>query len=334
MKPSRWAMVARKLIRSSGVLMRAAVLATAICLSIIGVSLAEDAGAAIRKPTNIPAQTLGSALEALAKAYDIQLIYRSEVVGGLHTHGAVGDLTAEEALKELLGGTGLVYRYLNEKTVTIVPSLNGTSGLDRLGNGYSANAEGSQGGSGTSFGADSRNAGTSEEVHEGAGTPPTRMRLAQAGQQSHAGGDAQTPQSSTLETITVTAAKVRALDQFTPTGSRLGLTALETPGSLDVIDSDEMLGRGFNSVEEAADSLPGVTSGGSPGDLEQFSMRGFTGDQILSLYNGLYIGPANITNRPQNTFNLESVEILKGPASVLYGQGAVAGAVNVVSKGQ
>jgi iron complex outermembrane recepter protein len=125
---------------------------------------------------------------------------------------------------------------------------------------------------------------------------------------------------------------VRSLDQFTPTGSRLGLTALETPGSLDVIDSDEMLGRGFNSVEEAADSLPGVTSGGSPGDLEQFSMRGFTGDQILSLYNGLYIGPANITNRPQNTFNLESVEILKGPASVLYGQGAVAGAVNVVSK--
>src|SRR5207253_2819033 len=54
---------------------------------------------------------------------------------------------------------------------------------------------------------------------------------------------------------------------------------------------------------------------------------------IVSLYNGLYIGPANITNRPQNTFNLESVEILKGPASVLYGQGAVAGAVNVVSKG-
>jgi len=99
-----------------------------------------------------------------------------------------------------------------------------------------------------------------------------------------------------------------------------------------VIDNDEMLGRGFSSVEQAADTLPGVTSGGSPGDLEQFTMRGFTGDQIPSLYNGLYIGPANITNRPQNTFNLASVEILKGPASVLYGQGAVGGVVNVVSK--
>lgn len=107
---------------------------------------------------------------------------------------------------------------------------------------------------------------------------------------------------------------------------------METPGSLDVIDNDEMVGRGFSSVEQAADAMPGVTSGGSPGDLEQFSMRGFTGDQIPSLYNGLYIGPANITNRPQNTFNLQSVEILKGPASVLYGQGAVGGVVNVVSK--
>jgi len=144
---------------------------------------------------------------------------------------------------------------------------------------------------------------------------------------------ASTDTQTQLEEVTVTASKVRSLEQFTPTGSRLGLSALETPGSLDVIDSDEMLGRGFSSVEEAADSLPGVTSGGSPGDLEQFSMRGFTGDQIVSLYNGLYIGPANITNRPQNTFNLASVEILKGPASVLYGQGAVAGAVNVVSKG-
>jgi iron complex outermembrane receptor protein len=146
-------------------------------------------------------------------------------------------------------------------------------------------------------------------------------------------GGAQTQQPKEIQMITVTAAKIRVLDQFTPAGSRLGLTALETPGSHDMIDSDQMLGRGFSSVEAAANSLPGVTSGGSPGDLEQFSMRGFTGDQIVSLYNGLYIGPANITNRPQNTFNLESVEILKGPASVLYGQGAVAGVVNVVSKG-
>ncbi|TWB39093.1 iron complex outermembrane receptor protein [Nitrospirillum pindoramense] len=136
-----------------------------------------------------------------------------------------------------------------------------------------------------------------------------------------------------VDVITITAAKTRSLEQFTPTASRLGLSARETPATLDVIDSDQMIGRGFATVEQAADSLPGVTSGGSPGDPSSFAMRGFTGDQITVLRNGLYIGPSDMTNRPQNTFNLASVEILKGPASVLYGQGAIGGVVNVVNKG-
>src|SRR5581483_2949682 len=327
---SSLAMVGKRLIQQSGVFMRALVLVTAVCLSVVGLSHADPARAAIRKPTNIPAQSLGLALQALAKEYDIQLIYRSEVVGGLHTNGAVGNLTAEEALKQLLGASGLVYRYLNERTVTIVANPGGTTRTSPSSGADSAQADSNSAGAGASFGVDPPNGEVKDPDQKAEQDSHNPVRLAQAGQQDYSGEAPGEP--SEIQTITVTAAKVRALDQFTPTGSRLGLTALETPGSLDVIDSDEMLGRGFNSVEEAADSLPGVTSGGSPGDLEQFSMRGFTGDQIVSLYNGLYIGPANITNRPQNTFNLESVEILKGPSSVLYGQGAVAGAVNVVSK--
>jgi iron complex outermembrane receptor protein len=297
---------------------RIAIIATAIGLSMVGLAAAGDAQAAISKPTNIPAQGLGPALQTLAKDRDFQVLYRTEVVGDLRTRGAVGTLTSEEALRQLLSGTGLTYRFLDDKTVTIVPVPSASSRVDGSGIGYSMFSVADQ---------DSSAAPDAKASFSGG------FRLAQAGQGSTSAAEVQTQQPAEIQAITVTAAKVRALDQFTPTGSRLGLTALETPGSLDVIDSDEMLGRGFSSVEQAADSLPGVTSGGSPGDLEQFSMRGFTGDQILSLYNGLYIGPANITNRPQNTFNLESVEILKGPASVLYGQGAVAGAVNVVSKG-
>src|SRR5713101_623315 len=140
------------------------------------------------------------------------------------------------------------------------------------------------------------------------------------------------PAAAELNEVTVTAAKMRSLEQFTPTGSRLGLSAQELPASLDVIDNDEMIGRGFFNVQQAADSQPGVTSGGSPGDQSQFSMRGFTGNQITVLRNGLYVGPSNMTTRDQNSFNVGSVEILKGPASVLYGQGAIAGALNVVDK--
>jgi iron complex outermembrane receptor protein len=140
------------------------------------------------------------------------------------------------------------------------------------------------------------------------------------------------PSGTPLEEITITAAKLRSLEQFTPTGSRLGLSEQELPATLDLIDNDEMIGRGFFNVQQAADSQPGVTSGGSPGDQSQFSMRGFTGNQITVLRNGLYVGPSNMTTRDQNSFNVGSVEILKGPASVLYGQGAIAGALNVVDK--
>ena len=39
-----------------------------------------------------------------------------------------------------------------------------------------------------------------------------------------------------------------------------------------------------------------------------------------------------MSTRPANTWNLEKIEILKGPASVLHGEGAVGGAINFVTK--
>jgi iron complex outermembrane recepter protein len=140
------------------------------------------------------------------------------------------------------------------------------------------------------------------------------------------------PAEESLAEVTITAAKLRPLDAVTPTGSRLGLSVQETPGTIDVIDSDQMLGRGYSTLEHATASMAGIITGGSPGDLADFSMRGFSGEQVVMLRDGLYLGPSNMTNRPANTFNLERVEVLKGPASVLYGQGPVGGAVNAVSK--
>jgi iron complex outermembrane receptor protein len=136
----------------------------------------------------------------------------------------------------------------------------------------------------------------------------------------------------TVEEVVVTGEQVRSLEQFTPTGSRLNLSAKETPATLDVINNATITTRGFLFVEEAANSMPGVTSGGAPGDLENFHIRGFSDTQITVLHNGIYVGPSDMVNRPQNAFNVESVEILKGPASVLYGQGAIGGAINVVNK--
>lgn len=88
-------------------------------------------------------------------------------------------------------------------------------------------------------------------IHTGRRSGLLVIALMSVGAASQARADE--PDSAvTLDTITVTAAKIRSLEQFTPTGSRLGLSAQELPATLDVIDNDEMLGRGPTSEAFAA----------------------------------------------------------------------------------
>jgi iron complex outermembrane receptor protein len=122
------------------------------------------------------------------------------------------------------------------------------------------------------------------------------------------------------------------LAQPSDAGSRLGLSLLETPATLEIIDATTMRARGYKQVAEAVQSLPGVVAGESPAAPSTFSMRGFTRSQITILRDGLWVGPANMVMRPQNTFNLDRIEVLRGPNSVLHGQGAVAGTINTVNK--
>jgi hypothetical protein len=104
-----------------GAFMRIAVIATVICCSIIGLATADNANASIRKSTHIASQGLGPALEQLAQSRGLQVLYLSSTVRNVQTHGADGDITAEEAFDQLLTGTGLTYRYLDKNTITVVP---------------------------------------------------------------------------------------------------------------------------------------------------------------------------------------------------------------------
>jgi iron complex outermembrane receptor protein len=116
------------------------------------------------------------------------------------------------------------------------------------------------------------------------------------------------------------------------TGSRLGLSVRETPASVEVITQEVMERRGAGTLVEALRGAAGVTAGGAPGSPGIASMRGFTGNAVVYLYDGSPVSQAAMSSRPQDSFNFDRIEVLKGPASVLFGTGAVGGVVNFVTK--
>jgi len=90
--------------------MRIMVVAAAVSLSFVGLAVAQDAGASIKRPVSIEAQGLETALKAFAQTSGLQIVYVSEDVRARQTGGAAGDFTPEEALRQILGGTGLTPR--------------------------------------------------------------------------------------------------------------------------------------------------------------------------------------------------------------------------------
>ncbi|UFZ02735.1 TonB-dependent receptor [Bradyrhizobium ontarionense] len=113
--------------------------------------------------------------------------------------------------------------------------------------------------------------------------------------------------------------------------SRLGLTPRETPASVEVVGADTIREQGYHTTVDTVKGATGVTAGDAPNDVA-YAMRGFQGNQINVTYNGINIGPTGFTALTMETFNLDRVEFLKGPSSIVSGQGAVGGAINFVTK--
>lgn len=142
-----------------------------------------------------------------------------------------------------------------------------------------------------------------------------------------------------LPAVTVQATSVDegASDLHTPTsaGSRLGLTALQTPASTSSLSGAQVRGRNNLSVQDAVTRSPGISFLGSPGNGgTALSARGFTGHgATMQLYDGTrqYVGAGTVTF-PVDTWSVARIDVLRGPASVLYGEGATGAVINVVPK--
>jgi outer membrane receptor protein involved in Fe transport len=283
----------------------------------VSLAAAAEGWAAIKQQTRIDAQDLGPALETLAEEHGFQILYRTELVRGLRVHAIKGELTTEQALQQLLSGTGLTYSYLDENAVTIVPASNGAIG--NAANSLSSAEE------------PAVQAGTAEPGNKdpSASQPPARRsRLAQADRAAPSGSSP----PAQLEVVVVTA-------------QRRSENIQDVPMSVSVIDGKTLEELGATTLRDYAGYLPGLTlvPGPAPGQ-NQIIMRGLNMPGAGSGLNATYVddspitfshgAPVSLVNNALDLvpYDLSRIEAEFGPQGTLYGANAMGGVLKYVTR--
>ena len=201
---------------------------------------------------NIPSGTLESVLLAFQKSSGLQVVIPNDAMRELASPGVVGRYSPEQALREILRGTGISYRFSDKQTVIL-------------------------------------------EIH--AGTEEVEVR-----------DESRVVLSSTKYTEPL----------------------LDTPQTINVISKEVMEEQGATTLRDVLKNVPGLTitagEGGNPAG-DNLTLRGF------SARNDIFIdGVRDLSPQSRDPFNLEQVEVVKGPGSAFTGRGSTGGSINLLNK--
>jgi iron complex outermembrane receptor protein len=116
------------------------------------------------------------------------------------------------------------------------------------------------------------------------------------------------------------------------TATKTDIRLIENPQSVSVVTADELADRKVETLDEALRYTAGVTPNMKPWAVDEFSMlRGFELGTAGIFRDGL-LTSGRAYAAPIEPYGLERLEVLRGPASVLYGQSPPGGMINAVSK--
>ncbi|MBL8268973.1 TonB-dependent receptor [Steroidobacter sp.] len=134
-----------------------------------------------------------------------------------------------------------------------------------------------------------------------------------------------------LPKISVQAAE-DALKTEVASSPKYSQALLDTPQTIQVIPQAVIRERAATTLRDVLRNSPGITfqagegGGGLPGD-QNFSMRG------TSARNSLFVdGVRDVGSYTRDSFNLQQVEVIKGPTGTMAGRSATTGAINQVTK--
>ena len=201
---------------------------------------------------NIPAGKLREVLDAYRKKTGIEVTVSSDLILDLESPGVVGSLTAEQALKRIIEGTGVGYAFNDSRHARLVLEAE------------AANVD-----------------------------------------------------------VVDTGARAVASTKYTE-------PLRDTPQTISVIPEEVIRQQGATTLRDVLSNVPGITltagEGGAPAG-DNLTIRGF------SARNDIYVdGVRDLGAQSRDPFNLEQVEVVKGPSSTFTGRGSTGGTINLVSK--
>ena len=201
---------------------------------------------------DIPAGSLESALAIFQKTSGLQVVIPEDAMRRVPSPGVTGRYPAEQALREILRGTGISYRFSDKQTVIL-------------------------------------------EIHAG-------------------------PESVEVRDDSIV---VLSSPKYTE-------PLLDTPQTITVISKEVMEEQGATTLRDVLKNVPGLTitagEGGNPAG-DNLTLRGF------SARNDIFVdGVRDLSPQSRDPFNLEQVDVVKGPGSVYTGRGSTGGSINLLNK--
>ncbi len=119
------------------------------------------------------------------------------------------------------------------------------------------------------------------------------------------------------------------------TATPLGTSLLESPQPLSVLQGDALVASQAASLGAVLEGLPGLRNSSTGSGIGKPVIRGLSSNRVLILDNGQRVetqqwGDEHAPN--VETATAERIEVIRGPASVLYGSDALGGVINVVQR--
>ena len=131
------------------------------------------------------------------------------------------------------------------------------------------------------------------------------------------------------------------LTEVVVTAQKRASTVQETPISISAVSGDDLLARGVTSLAVLAQGTPGVSLKSEGPSQTEIEMRGMTSSGGNSATVGFYLddipltGPASAQNGhvviDPDLYDLNRIEILRGPQGTLFGSGSMGGTVRLIT---